>query len=576
MQLFEIIIFIFDFFIQELKNLLKKIYRVYKVYLKEYSILKLLLYFFVSDVNPFKNQNFVNFLETNKKFWKLNNEISDNKKFILITSFVHFHPGYSFSNSIIGAHLKDYYNCNLRGFIDSHDHYCKKILNSFGINKFYYLKEKNILLRIFYFFKALYLLIKVKNINEFLKFKYNGIDIGKIVYEDVLRKTGIPTLDKISFKVIYHLSLAINKSDQCLKVINKKNIKAIVQAETQFIPSAIVFQHALNQNIPVYSRVGINKFSVKIYKNADEIYTPRDEFSKKIFDYSYKTNPKKASERGFKSIKKRFLGRNKNDNLRDSSWAHNNKKNYTKKQLCRMFNWSLKKPIIFIFSHSLIDGNFTCGERVFKDNLTWLRYTLNKIITMENCNWVIKPHPMDWEYNYAQTSTEKEYMKICENFSHIRLYPKDLSSYSITKIAKAAVTSHGSSAFEYTSFGLPVLSAGRANYTKFNINYRAKTISQYEKYITNIESLKKPTSKKILRAKIFSFILNEVLSTKNILVPSFNYTYKINRDKFYKDTTKLLLNYKVKNDYFKKNIYYQMDQNLDHTQNLKILKNLKR
>ena len=119
MQLFEIIIFIFDFFIQELKNLLKKIYRVYKVYLKEYSILKLLLYFFVSDVNPFKNQNFVNFLETNKKFWKLNNEISDNKKFILITSFVHFHPGYSFNNSIIGAHLKDYYNCNLRGFIDS-------------------------------------------------------------------------------------------------------------------------------------------------------------------------------------------------------------------------------------------------------------------------------------------------------------------------------------------------------------------------------------------------------------------------------------------------------------------------
>ena len=66
------------------------------------------------------------------------------------------------------------------------------------------------------------MLAKVENINEFLKFKYNSIDIGKIVYEDVLRKTGIPTLNKISFKIIYHLSLAINKSDQCLKVINKK------------------------------------------------------------------------------------------------------------------------------------------------------------------------------------------------------------------------------------------------------------------------------------------------------------------------------------------------------------------
>ena len=146
MKIFKIIIFILEFVLQELKNLLKKIIRIFNVYSKEYSILKLLLYLSGSNVNPFKNQNFVNFLKINEKFWKLNNEISDNKKFILITSFVHFHPGYSYSNSIIGANLKDYFNCNLRGFIDSHDHYCKKILNSFGINKIYYLKEKNILL----------------------------------------------------------------------------------------------------------------------------------------------------------------------------------------------------------------------------------------------------------------------------------------------------------------------------------------------------------------------------------------------------------------------------------------------
>ena len=37
----------------------------------------------------------------------------------------------------------------------------------------------------------------------FLNFKYNNIDIGKIVYEDVLRRSGQPTLNGISFKLIY-------------------------------------------------------------------------------------------------------------------------------------------------------------------------------------------------------------------------------------------------------------------------------------------------------------------------------------------------------------------------------------
>ena len=72
MKIFKIIIFILEFVLQELKNLLKKIIRIFNVYSKEYSILKLLLYLSGSNVNPFKNQNFVNFLKINEKFWKLN------------------------------------------------------------------------------------------------------------------------------------------------------------------------------------------------------------------------------------------------------------------------------------------------------------------------------------------------------------------------------------------------------------------------------------------------------------------------------------------------------------------------
>ena len=61
---------------------------------------------------------------------------------------------------------------------------------------------------------------KVKDINDFLKYRYNNIDLGKIVYDDVLRRSGQPTVTVISFKLFYHLLVGLIKSDQCKKIID--------------------------------------------------------------------------------------------------------------------------------------------------------------------------------------------------------------------------------------------------------------------------------------------------------------------------------------------------------------------
>ena len=99
---------------------------------------------------------------------------------------------------------------------------------------------------------------------------------------------------------------------------------------------------------------------------------------------------------------------------------------------------------------------------MFRDNLEWLRYTLKSILNIKSFNWLIKPHPMDWEYKLVGTNTLIEFEKITQGSKYIKLCPKDLSSYSITKIANSIVTSHGSSAMEYSGFGVPSISAGEA------------------------------------------------------------------------------------------------------------------
>lgn len=542
--------------ITRIKILIKDLYffQIFKLLIKEQSL-------------KFRNQNLNIFLRENKKLWKKNTitKTNDNKRSkILVTSFVHAHPAYPYLNGIIASYLKNYFNLDLIGFCDENDLLSHNILKSFNIKKFFFLKDKNLFSKILSFFKAIKILKKINNIDSLLKLKYLGIDIGKITFDDVIRRTGDPTINKINFKLIYHFSKSIIVSDQFKKIINENNIKAIVQAETQFIPSAIIFQLALKNGIKVYSRSGVSRLSVRVYKNFNERYSAREEFSKKIFNITSKKY-KFSADTGLKILKNRFRGSSSFDNLRDSKWAHGNKKNYSRKELYRLLNFNFNKPLVIIFCHSLIDGNFATGARVFRDNLQWLRFTLNSIKKIKHYNWIIKPHPMDWEYKLINTNTLVEYNKIINDLKHVKLCPKNLSSNSILKLTRAIVTSHGSSAQEYTAFGIPSISSGEASYSKFEINYRAKNSEQYSKLLMKSAFLKKPTSQKIDISRKITFIQNRILGNKNILIPEHDYTKKVNHNKFYIDCIRLINRYNSANDNFKKKFFNQLNLDLDHT-----------
>ena len=131
------------FILKEVRNYFYDFQRIFTVYLKHYNIFKLIIFKINKNINPSNNKLFINFTNENKKLWNKNKktEKKKNKKKILITSFVRHHAGYPYINSIIGKYLEEYYNVELIGFCDSHDHTSEIIIRSFGIKKFYYLYE---------------------------------------------------------------------------------------------------------------------------------------------------------------------------------------------------------------------------------------------------------------------------------------------------------------------------------------------------------------------------------------------------------------------------------------------------
>ena len=181
---------------------------------------------------------------------------------------------------------------------------------SFGIKKIIILKNFNILVRLKCFIKAHLIIKSCKNMDEFLNFNINNVDIGKAVYDHYLRYSGIGTTNEFVREFYSYLAECLSIYDQFNKYLKKYEIVALVQTEKQFIPGSVVFQSALVNGINTYSRTGIlNKFSIKKYSNVNERYTQRSRYSKKLFNAVVKNFGKEAIEAGGNLVKKRFEGK---------------------------------------------------------------------------------------------------------------------------------------------------------------------------------------------------------------------------------------------------------------------------
>ena len=525
------------------------------------------------NTNPSRDRAFQNFINKNKAKWASQKIHSGKKKdTILVTSWIHSHPAYAFSEAIIGRHLNEYFQSDMIGLIKNRDFNSEIIFRSYGIDKFIYLNELNFIKRLKYFFKAVKIIDENNSINQFLKINIDGVDYGKTVYEHIVRFTGKGTLEKIDFKFYYFLAKSLYVGNFFKKVREKYNISSVVQSESQFIPCAISFQYFLDNNYKIYSRHGGGKkTSVRVYCDKSEAYTIRAEASKKTFEYISNNYKEIAVKKGEDHIMKRFSGSLGNEDTGSSAIAHRNKKLITKEEICKSLGWDVRKEIVCIFGHALIDGNFLNGWRIFRDNLTWLRETLYFILNINKYNWFIKPHPMEIEYPQSKTNTLKEFNTIIAKANHIKILPNNISHMSLINIVDYAVTNNGSVPLEFASLGKKSLMAGRSDFSEIVFKDQLpKNKKEYFEKLENFEKVPKISQEQIDNAKIYTFLQWHYNLIENPLNPEFfEPNLFIDAKKFWKDAAEQVEKYSHENDYLKKMLIYQLENKLRHTPNLR-------
>ncbi len=200
---YKLLIGIVIFIYFEFKKINEIFNYIFKYFFNTFDLFKLLKFKFKINEHSFKNKYIRKFLILNKK--KIKNNIKQfhvKKKYILIESLIN-HPIYTLSSSIIASTLSK--NYALVGLIRFGDIRTKEIMKSYGVKKFITINSSSFFLRLFYFYKSIVILSKLKKFDDLMNLKIDQIEIGKSVYEHYTRFVGnYPK--KINWKVILFFS----------------------------------------------------------------------------------------------------------------------------------------------------------------------------------------------------------------------------------------------------------------------------------------------------------------------------------------------------------------------------------
>lgn len=534
--------------------------------------------FFYSKITK-KDQNFFVIKEQNqyidlvkKIYFSNNKEINTRKKTVFIESFIN-HPAYTIPNCYISKIISDYKNYHFCGILRSGDIKGKKIMNSFGIKKIFFINEGNIFLRIYYLILSYKIIHKLENIKDFINLKIDKVEFGMSTYEQYIRfkkDTNIQNI-KNDFYILFAKALLLNK--QFEKIFENNKDSLLVQSETQFFPFRISFQVALKNEIRVVSKRGISNTGVKIFQNFSEKNYGRYKIYPKFFNDYYNKYYSKNSRRVdvfFSNYKNKFIGKDVFQSLKRG----NNKTKIisSKKDICNYFNWKSRKPVVIIFAHELTDGNLVNKWNIFENDMFWLKETLQKISFIKNVNWLVKPHPNENIFN-AKIKTSNLLEKYCTSQDNIKLLPKNIRIEYTNNICDYAITSHGSAGFEFPGLGVPTIICGDAPYSSLGFTIEPKTKKKYFEILKNIKKIKKNHSI-IKKSRFYLFLFHYICTVRNPIMHEANISMKYNKKEFWKKSLKILKNQKKFNKNFINSLEHQIKSNNEVLINLERINQL--
>jgi hypothetical protein len=513
------------------------------------------------------SNKFFQYTKNNYNFWKKINNTTEKNIFIAVDC-THHSPSTIIHNLILAKHFQKIHQFNILVIDTIKNKHREKIYKSFLVSKTIYINS-------FFYFLENYLIYKkeikkINNINELIHYKYKKIEIGKIAYDDFLRRTFLGTASKINYRIKYFFFKCIKTTNLIEKILINFNIKIYCTHEQQFNPEAILFTFFLKNRVKIFvkgtgqTEIGLRKFQ----KYSQRLYN-RHSVTKNIFYKALKAN-KKFDEIGYKIINNKFNNEPDINDIADISFVFNNSKKIVDKEyLANLFQWDIKKPMVYVFAHNIYDGVFEKREYLFIDNYIWLIETLKLLCQNKNINILVKEHPTEHFGSKVHDKTKNVVNHYKKDNSNIEMFPDNLHPKTIMKSAHCLFTGWGSAGLEYSTIGIPTIIAADAPYYRVGFAYESRNVLEYEKLIKNIHLIQKLNNEQIKKACVFAYVFNVLTKVKTSLNSYCNRLNDTNEPEYWQRLSNNLVNYNFDQCIFhqmlkkmlKKNTYNIIDYN---------------
>lgn len=164
-------------------------------------------------------------------------------------------------------------------------------------------------------------------------------------------------------------------------------------------------------------------------------------------------------------------------------------------------------PIVCLFTHLNWDACIDFPALIFEDSYQWVIESVQKMIEIEDVNWLIKIHPVEMRIGNYYGVVDEIKRKIGDIPSHVKILTPDLkiNSYGLYNVIDVGITIMGTVGVELPSFSKPVITAGRFHFAQKGFTIDPESKGEYFKLLENIKSIRPLSDDQVRMARRYAY-----------------------------------------------------------------------
>jgi len=314
-----------------------------------------------------------------------------------------------------------------------------------------------------------HLLSQITENSDLENFKYKGVLLGDLIYDDYLRKNCFETIDLNSsdFKVTFYKALDL--FDRYLHLIDEYDAKAIVISNHVY-NFGIIARAAFCRQIPVFCITG--GIIYRLSKKRPFAFVEYEDYSKTLDNSRSREFALRSPKIRKEMVAKLFPNKNYDLKILELMREKNNAKKTNK-------GGKLK---VFVALHDFFDAPHCYGNAFYPDFYLWLD-ALGKISESTDYEWYLKSNPFE-----VGESAHVIY-RLKSKYPKFNTLPKHFSVEEICDFGiDVVLTVYGTVAWEYSAVGIAVINASKNHpHSKFCFSITSNNKLEYERYLLNLD-----------------------------------------------------------------------------------------